>query len=219
MIYLLGWISGCDGNFHEKEKLLFKRLSEALLRDSNAVDRFRKSFEGNDTYEILKACRQLAKSVDPTKAHLIFELALSMAMADSVFSVGENHVIRFISDALGLTRTQYEASFQTVTGRIPTEPGDLSSAQWWQERDRIRDEQKEQDRQNTATSSIDRQQAESLKMLFLEPTATMKEIKSAFRRLAKTHHPDRFEGLGNDVVETASISFRRIREAYEYLIR
>jgi DnaJ like chaperone protein len=155
--------------------------------------------------------------------------------------VGENHVIRFLADALGVNQQQFTLSFQSVTGRAPQDPSDLSRATWWDERDRLREEKRDRDRaqheqeqrrssQRNQSSSQRRtrssttplpisgsRRSEALRYLGLGPEATMEEIKEAYKRLAKVHHPDRFEGLSVEIIEAASLSFRRIRTAYEDL--
>ncbi len=57
----------------------------------------------------------------------------------------------------------------------------------------------------------------ALAMLGLDEAATPEQIRTAFRRMSQIHHPDRFAALGNQAVHAATESFRRIREAYEYL--
>jgi DnaJ-domain-containing protein 1 len=51
------------------------------------------------------------------------------------------------------------------------------------------------------------------KRLGLEPTATLKDIKRAYRRLAKQHHPDTSRTRANSVDD-----FRKITEAYRWLV-
>ncbi len=55
--------------------------------------------------------------------------------------------------------------------------------------------------------------------LGLTPQATDAEVKSAFRQLAATHHPDRVAHLGPGATEQASRRFQEIREAYEQIRR
>ena len=54
-------------------------------------------------------------------------------------------------------------------------------------------------------------------MLGLDSTATDEEIKKAYRRLAMKYHPDKVEGLGEEVKKNAEAQFREINEAYETL--
>ncbi|ATB26708.1 TerB family tellurite resistance protein [Melittangium boletus] len=51
--------------------------------------------------------------------------------------------------------------------------------------------------------------------LGLTPDASDADVKSAFRRLAAMHHPDRVAQLGPGAVEEASRRFQEIREAYD----
>lgn len=50
------------------------------------------------------------------------------------------------------------------------------------------------------------------KILELEPSATIEEIKKSYRRLAQQYHPDKNSGI-----EYASSYFEEIKEAYEVL--
>lgn len=53
--------------------------------------------------------------------------------------------------------------------------------------------------------------------LGLPPEATNEEIKTAYRRLAREHHPDRVAHLGGPAIEAAAARFRVVHEAYEAL--
>jgi len=55
---------------------------------------------------------------------------------------------------------------------------------------------------------------EARKLLGLGETATLKEIKSAFRVLAHRHHPDKL--VGDD--STESETMKRLNRAYELLM-
>lgn len=247
IVYLLGWLAGCDGKIDEKETTFLIEFSTAILNDPGAANLFLPLIRRADPTDIIVAARQLMNTADRSNSHLLFELTLAMAMADGVFSVGENHIIRFFADILGLTKSQFVSSFRTVTGRDPQDPSDLSKASWWHERDwqrrvreaqereskeRERHEQKQRRQSSQGKSESSQNQgntsppppagggsrrADALKHLGLGPGATIEEIKSAYKRLAKVHHPDRFEGLSVEIIEAANLSFRRIREAYEYL--
>lgn len=55
--------------------------------------------------------------------------------------------------------------------------------------------------------------------LGLTPEATDDEVKTAFRRLASVHHPDRVAQLGAGAQELAARTFREIKDAYEEIRR
>lgn len=59
----------------------------------------------------------------------------------------------------------------------------------------------------------------ALHVLGLDAQATRGDIKKAYRRLAQTHHPDRFYSHGERRMATASQRFQRIKNAYEYLMQ
>lgn len=232
MVYLLGWLAGCDGKIDEDENVFLQELGKKLLNDAGAVNVLLPLSQQATTSDIVSACRQLKGTVNPDRAHLVLELILAMAMVDGVFSVGENHIVRFLADALGIDRQQFVQSFQSVTGRMPQSPSDVSSASWWLERDRQRAEKFERERRDREQKEKQSKQrssspppkdaprrVEALEHLGLGLGATREEIKEAYKRLAKIHHPDRFDGLSVEIIEAANLSFRRIREAYEYLMQ
>ena len=52
-------------------------------------------------------------------------------------------------------------------------------------------------------------------VLGVSKTATIDEIKRAFRKLAMKYHPDKVATLGPEVQKAAEEKFRKIQEAYE----
>jgi len=53
------------------------------------------------------------------------------------------------------------------------------------------------------------------KILEIKKTATNDEVKKAYRRLVKKHHPDKLRHLGDEHVKGAEEKFRSIQKAYE----
>lgn len=52
-------------------------------------------------------------------------------------------------------------------------------------------------------------------VLEIKPTATDDEVRTAYRRMAMKHHPDKVATLGADVQKAAEEKFRQIQQAYE----
>ncbi|RKH62357.1 TerB family tellurite resistance protein, partial [Corallococcus llansteffanensis] len=55
--------------------------------------------------------------------------------------------------------------------------------------------------------------------LGLTPDASDAEVKSAYRKLAATHHPDKASHLGPRAAEQAARRFQEVRDAYEEIRR
>ena len=53
------------------------------------------------------------------------------------------------------------------------------------------------------------------KVLEIEKSVTNAQVKSAYRRLVKKHHPDKLQHLGKEHMEGAEEKFRQIQNAYE----
>ena len=55
------------------------------------------------------------------------------------------------------------------------------------------------------------------KILEIEKSATVDEIKAAYRKMVKKYHPDRVAHLGKEHQEGAEEKFRQVQQAYEEL--
>jgi DnaJ like chaperone protein len=56
---------------------------------------------------------------------------------------------------------------------------------------------------------------EQLKSMFVESVASNEEIKKAYRKMAVTHHPDKYAQMGEEHQKAANEKFQKIQEAYE----
>ncbi|XP_037954608.1 dnaJ homolog subfamily C member 7-like [Teleopsis dalmanni] len=54
-------------------------------------------------------------------------------------------------------------------------------------------------------------------ILNIQPTATRKEIKSAYKKMALSHHPDRHPNNSPEKIKVEEMKFRRAHKAYETL--
>ena len=64
---------------------------------------------------------------------------------------------------------------------------------------------------NSKYSNLDN----SYKILGIDKSASDIEVKNAYKKLAKLHHPDRVNHLGEDYVKQAEEKFTKIQNAYE----
>ena len=55
------------------------------------------------------------------------------------------------------------------------------------------------------------------KILGLDKTATVDQIKKAYRRLVKKYHPDKVAHLGQEHQKGAEEKFKQVQKAYEQI--
>ena len=56
-------------------------------------------------------------------------------------------------------------------------------------------------------------------ILEVEKSASMEEIKKAHRKMVRKYHPDRLQGVSEDIVKLAEEKFLLVQKAYENIIK
>ena len=56
------------------------------------------------------------------------------------------------------------------------------------------------------------------KILEISKDASDNEVKKAYRKMAKKYHPDKLQGVSNDIIKMAEEKFNKIKEAYERIM-
>lgn len=222
LLLILAWISASDGSIDDQEKKDIYSIARAGS-NSESVPLILSLAKDSDMHSIQLACEIVQAAFKGEKAILLMELAIGIAISDRFLLPSENHILRFLSDLLGLPHFSLDSEFRRMTGKPLPDAPDVSSHVYWQQK-----EQQQRKRQEERSQSNRQRSSESTSTplegvnkhyatLGLETGASIEEIKSAYKRLAKVHHPDRFESLGNEAVEVANVTFQRIQEAYDYL--
>ena len=70
-----------------------------------------------------------------------------------------------------------------------------------------------------ARAEFVRESGRAWEVLGLAPTASVEEIKNAYRQLTLQNHPDRVANLGPEFVKVAEEKFKAVQEAYEEIRR
>jgi DnaJ like chaperone protein len=205
VLLVLGWIASSDGIIEPVEADHLKKIATASGH-AELVGPILAVLRARDMDALQLACEFVGQHFRGAKAYLFLELAIGMALADGRLRATENHVLRFLADLIGISPDALRHAFAEVTGHPLPEPGDPSRASFWQTSG-----------QDSALPKGDPQTARAYAVLGLEERATRGEIKSAYRRLARVHHPDRFVQIGPEAVATATHTFQRIQNAYEHL--
>ena len=64
-------------------------------------------------------------------------------------------------------------------------------------------------------SSIDKY----YKILEIEKEVSIEEVKKAYRKLVMKYHPDKLQGVSDDIIKLANEKFLSIQDAYEKIIQ
>ena len=220
MLAVLTWVAACDGRIGAREQTLLDKVSEAV-DDKDELAAIEAAMRDPTPHDLELACRWLKSNFDRGGKKLLAQLAVTMAIQDGVLTVSENLVLQFLADLLGFSPRQFARIFEQIAHRPFPLPGDPSSIDWWKQRESGRPVQPREfitagpEEEPGAEEQMTRLTA--LRVLGLDEGASREVIHKAYRRLAKTRHPDRFAPLGPAAVATASEAFRRLHEAYEIL--
>jgi DnaJ-domain-containing protein 1 len=226
LLAILAWIASCDGVIAPQERELLDDIA-AGLPDLPSVGAVIDAIAASRVDDLELACRHVRNRMDRGGKRLLLQLAITMAVQDGYLTVGENWVLQFLADLLGVSPRKFARLFQEMTHRPFPSAGDPSSIHWWHDREAgIPAQASPEARALTdtdRTGSEAREPAErmtrevALRVLGLDETASLEAVHRAYRRLAKFRHPDRFAKLGPAAVSAATSAFERVREAYELL--
>ena len=221
MLALLTWLAECDGRISPREQALLDQIAQAI-DDEAELASVEAALRQPSPGDLELACRHLRNNLDRISRKLLAQLAVTIATADGHLTVGENLVLQFLADLLGLSPRQFARLFEQIAHRPFPLPGDVSSIDWWRQRESGLPAKAGQvisaaGQEDITTTDEPMTRAAALRILGLEVDAPSNTVHKAYRRLARTRHPDRFTPLGTAAVATASEAFKRLHEAYQLL--
>jgi DnaJ-domain-containing protein 1 len=215
LVTLLAWVATCDGELAEEEGQFLSKIAAAGDRPidpSIAIEAARFA-----TAEDLQLACEVVRHMPAEKRGLVLQMAIGIALADGVLRPTENHVLRFLADMLDIGHGGLEKLFHEISGKAFPLPPNLSDPSGRHSREQAGNEGSTNRGGGRSRSNTQTERMRSLAILGLEEGASADEIKIAYRRLAKIHHPDRFQTLGPEAVQASTQTFQRIQSAYEYL--
>lgn len=220
---LLVWIAVCDGRLSEEEEKELLQVADDLENSEGIRNLILLAIQGSLEPVLMKTCSVL-RVLDVDHKKLLLEMAIGMALQDGYLTVAEIHVLEFIVDLFGFQQSDLNRLFEDSTGKPCPRAGDPSSLDWWKAREKARssDSSSRGGREGSGaraseTRRDDLDRLRNLAILGLDEEASEEDIKIAYRRMAKVHHPDRFASLGEEGVAAQTITFKRIQAAYRRL--
>jgi DnaJ-domain-containing protein 1 len=146
--------------------------------------------------DALTAVSNLAHTSNDIKLFVIYTL-LDIAAADGLYSIKDSVFINGVRIQLGI----HELTFQTILKQYKSK-GLIDEAEV------IYDHAN--DANEPELLPID-----AFKILGITPNITHEGLKKAYRRLVKQHHPDKYYGQSDEIIQKEEEAFEEIKKAYE----
>jgi DnaJ-domain-containing protein 1 len=243
ILAVLAWIAASDGVIAPLEQELMVLVAEAS-GGKEALPAILEMVQHGQPRDLEIACRFLRNHTTHGVKRLVARLAVTMAVQDGHLTIGENFILQFLADLLGIGPRAFARLFEQISHRPFPVPGDPSDPAWWHLRESgahldagpdAWDRPARRPGRPAATLGAagtapvgvpltdagDEGEpmtfAEAYQVLGLDPQASSEAVHAAYRRLAKARHPDHFAKLGPAAVATATFAFERLGEAYALL--
>lgn len=194
LLILSALVIKADGRIDQRELDYVRTHFVSLFgkdRANNAFKIFNEIIK-NNTVSARRVCIQIQKHMDhPSRLQLLHYL-FGIAASDGYVSPNETNEIRKIAAYLYISRQDFEAAQAMFSGY-----------------------NQQRGYQQGNYTSYDSNNA--YKVLNLDKTASVDDIKKAYRKMAKKYHPDKIQHLGDTHVKAAEEKFKQIKDAYEQL--
>ena len=203
LLVLIAAVMKADSVVRKSELELVKRFLVSNYGEEKAKELLLKLRDmQQEDFPINDICQQIKQNTDYTTRYHMLDFLFSIADADGEVTFQEQSLLRTISNRLGINARDFLSIMaRHVAGNFGGFGGGHGTGGSGSSR----------------SSSSTGYTKDPYKVLGLDSTATDEEIKKAYRRLAMKYHPDKVEGLGEEVKKNAEAQFREINEAYETL--
>jgi DnaJ like chaperone protein len=194
LLILSALIIKADNQIDQRELDYVRAHFVSLFGKSRANNAFKIFNEviKNDSVSTRRVCMQIQQHMDhPSRLQLLHYL-FGIAASDGYVSPNEITEIRKIAGYLHISRRDYDAIEAMFSGY--------------------------NQRSSYQKASFNGYHTESAyKILNVDKSATNDDIKKAYRKMAKKHHPDKIQHLGETHAKAAEEKFKQIKDAYEQL--
>lgn len=219
LLVLIAAVMKADNVVKKSELELVKRFLVSNYGEDKAKELLLKLRDmQNLDIPIRDVCLQIKQNTEYTTRYHMLDFLFSIADADGEVTMPETTLLHNISNRLGINARDYLSimgrhvngsyggfgGFDGFGGSASGRASGGSSQGYSSGSSR-----------SYSDSGYDSGLRDPYKVLGLDSSATDEEIKKAYRRLAMKYHPDKVEGMGDEVKRNAEAQFREINEAYE----
>ena len=198
LLVLVAAVMRCDGVVKKSEldcvkRFLLQNYGEERAKELLLMLRTLMTKE----MDVAAVCQQIKTNTDYTTRYHMLDFLYTVAESDNEIDVSEQRLLHTISQHLGVNAYDFQSIYSRHNNR-----------QW------NRGQQSNTSGRSGSSYSEARHE-DPYKILGITSSVSDEEVKKAYRRLAMKYHPDKVEGLGEEVKKNAETQFRKINEAYE----
>ena len=176
-------------------KSIFKSYSEKQIL--KLFNRYK-----DKTIRIENLCLKLKPVETRTKIFIIYSL-FNIASSDRLLNKKESDFILNISRLLRIPKQTFETVKNIYTKKGLTDEEEIK-----------REQERKKFNQQFSYFLLP---YEAYRIMGVSPSVTKNQLKKAYRNLAKKHHPDKFAGQNNKIIQKAEEKFQEIKEAYDVI--
>ena len=208
---VMGHLAKADGRVTEAEIDMARQIMDRMELPQEMREAAIRLFnEGKSPHFPLDdALQQFRHEVGrrSTLIRVFIEILLQSAYADGHLHPIEERLLLHICEKLGFSRFEFQALRAFMEAQLR-----FSQQRYQRQRSHYHPR-----RSTPRTPSL----SDAYAVLGLSRSASVAEVKKAYRRLMSQHHPDKLvaKGLPEEMVKIATEKTQKIREAYEIIMR
>ncbi len=194
------WVLKSDRRDLKSKQLL---LRNSLAKKVDNLDTIGATFESiwKREVRVTHVAKWVNLRLNRAEREELLYLLVALAMVDGVMLQKEHAIIAELAQLTGISQKQLRSILASYRQR------------------KAREEAKANERRRTTKKTVatPSKRERAAEILGISPHASKDEIKKAYRTLVKKHHPDRFAGKSETLIQAAKERFIEIQEAYDLL--
>ena len=192
---LMGYVAKSDGKVTRDEIEVAERVMSQMRLNAQQREVAAKLFnEGKrEDFPLEEILAQFKRESyrRSSLVQMLLEIVAATALADGTLHTQERKTLELIASKLGVSKARLDAVLARVSGQVGFESADESRSKL------------------TAAYAL----------LAIEYSASMEEVKRAYRRQMSQHHPDKLvaKGLPEEMIDIATRKTQDIKSAYDLI--
>lgn len=199
---VMGHIAKADGRVSENEIQMAKAVMSHMglneSRRQSAIENFNRGKQPE--FDLMVCLTTFTQDCGRAQnlMQMFIEIQISAAFADGSLGAEEHRVLETIAQQIGISSLRLNLLINSV-----------------QAQQRFHQSQQQGQRQQSSSMQLD----DAYQILCVEPSASDKDVKRAYRKMMSQHHPDKLaaKGMPDDMLEVAKEKTQEIQSAWEMI--